>query len=299
MSESADPSPPTGENVVESSGHEAVKRRRSGRKWWLLLLLVVVAAGYWWMRHPQPDAVRQFEISTATMPSASVSVDVFLPPTEVREAPLPAVIVLHGVEGTSPFYRGFHLTNARQIADAGYAVYLVHYFDPHAYSDLLYLKGQELDTERIDEHIYGAKRADREAWEQCAFQAVQWVGEQPEVDGDNVFLLGYSLGGCVAISCAERCAQLERQPLRGLVVNFACQFRDMELTATLPDTQMHHGANDSVVLPEWMAETARRMQACGTRVDSHVYAGQEHTLTGTAAELCRQRTHDFLQGLIR
>jgi len=136
-----------GQSVVEGSSDPAVPpQRRSRRKRWLLLLLAVVAVGYWWIRPPQPDAVRQFEVSTATMPPASVSVDVFLPPVDVREGPLPAVIVLHGVEGTSPFYRGFHLTNARQIANEGYAVYLVHYFDPHEYSDLLYLKGQELDT---------------------------------------------------------------------------------------------------------------------------------------------------------
>lgn len=264
------------------------------------MVLVTVGAAVWWLQNPRPDEVRSIQVTNADFGVSSVAIECFFPsaPRESKSK-LPTILIFHGVEGTS-YYRNFHLTNARRIADEGYAVALVHYFDPLPYKNLVYLKNGTLDRDRIEEHIYGEQRADRGCWVDVAVQAIDWVTKQPEMDSEKVFLMGYSLGGCVALSCADRCSRDSDLPeIRGLVVNFASRFRDVEISAKMPATQFHHGADDEVIPEPWMRQTADEMKELGSHVEVNVYQNQQHTLDDKSGEICRQRTQEFLAGLLR
>lgn len=277
-------------------------QRVSPRAWTVMgILIVSVALVVWWFRNPRPDDVRSFAVATAGATATPVTAECFFPPGyETSKGNLPTVVILHGVEGTS-YYRSFHLTNARKIADEGYAVVLVHYFDPLPYSDLAYLKSDySLDTEKVEEHIYGDQIADRRCWEDVAVESIKWAADQPEMDSEKLFLVGYSLGGCVALSCADRCSRETQLPsLKGIVVNFASRFRDVELSASLPATQFHHGQDDDVIQVDLMQQTADEMKANGTDVDVNIYPDQEHILDDACGKICRQRTHEFLFRLLQ
>lgn len=73
----------------------------------------------------------------------------------------------------------------------------------------------------------------------------------------------------------------------------------MELAANLPPTQFHHGQDDPVIPVSWMQKTADEMKAKGIHVNVNIYPDQPHTLDKKSGDACRQRTHEFLLGLLQ
>ena len=276
---------------------EKLPNRRK-RKWlWVLATLPLVALAVYWLTSPRPDAVRTFELEVAGGKKCDVTVDCFFPESADHPEPTPTVVLLHGVEGTS-YYRRDHLSNARRLADQGFAVLLVHYFDPLNYKDLVYLKGGELDKTKVEQHIYGDQKSDRELWTKTIAASLSWAETQPEVDAERMFLLGYSLGGCLALSYANECGQNSENIVpRGVVVNFGARFLDVSLEGTLPPMQFHHGKEDKVIEVNHLEETVAELDSIGADTQCFVYPGQEHIITGEAANLCRTRTFEFLERL--
>lgn len=278
---------------------------RRMRNWWpwiggvAAITAVVFAAG--WVTYPRPDVVRTFYAEPHVWGSyprpPKIQVDCFFPRGQsTGDKPLPAVILLHGVEGTS-YYRRLHLNNARQIADEGYAVFFVHYFDPLPYHDLVYLDGRgELDKAKVEEHMYGSRKAERQVWIDACAQAVRWVAEQPETASDQIAIIGYSLGGFVALSAADQCVNREDLPDPCcVVVNSGSRFKDIALSDKMPPLQFHHGVKDKVVFIRYARGTVRDASSLGVSVSLHEYADQGHMLKGQAADDCRAITYKYLR----
>jgi dienelactone hydrolase len=126
-------------------------------------------------------SVSQSEVSFDSGGHA-IRMDCFLPSENGHR--LPSVIGLHGSGGG-------HVSMAepaRLLAGQGYAVYVLHYFD-------------RTGTTSID----GLQTIARHypAWMKTLWDAVSFVARQPQVNPEQIGLLGFSLGAYLAVSAAS------------------------------------------------------------------------------------------------
>ena len=109
-----------------------------------------------------------------------IRLDCFLPSRNGQR--FPAVIGLHGSGGG-------HATMAEPanlLAEQGFAVYVLHYFDRTGTT--------EADRETIFRHF--------PIWMKTLWDAVSLVARQPQVDPKRIGLLGFSLGAYLSLSHA-------------------------------------------------------------------------------------------------
>lgn len=168
----------------------------------------------------------------------------------------PAVLLLHGADGPGERYRAA----ARQVASAGYAVFLVHYLDR---------TGERRAS-------YGTIHQNLPAWSETVGDAITYVSRQPGVDAGRIGLFGVSLGGGLALTTA---AQDRR--VRAVIDYFG--FAPNSLGgARLPPTLVLHGDADRIV-PVSNAYTIQGiLRAQGTPHEVIVYPGEGHGFSGSA-----------------
>ena len=110
----------------------------------------------------------------------SIRLDCFLPENNGHR--LPAVIALYGSGGG-------HVRMAEPaslLAAQGFAVYVLHYFDRTA-------------TTEVNRHIIFRNFP---VWMKTVWDAVSFIVRQPHVDPQRVGLLGFSLGAYLSVSSA-------------------------------------------------------------------------------------------------
>ena len=88
------------------------------------------------------------------------------------DGPHPGVLVVHGSGGGGGYERRY----ARRLAHHGYAAFCVEYFDGPGRPDAL---------DAIELSYFG--------------RAVEWLADQPEVDGERLGVVGFSRGGEAAM----------------------------------------------------------------------------------------------------
>jgi carboxymethylenebutenolidase len=119
----------------------------------------------------------------------------------------PAVLLLHALDGLDCSYGLVYRCAAEKCAARGYVVVLVHYFDRTATGtkELRSLREPFLGWARGD-RIGAADRkvmADHfDAWTQAVRDAVRSIRARPNVDGGRIGLVGFSLGGFLALAAA-------------------------------------------------------------------------------------------------
>src|SRR5271170_6936944 len=111
-----------------------------------------------------------------------IGLDCFLPNANGQR--FPAVIGLHGSGGG----HASMADPASLLAEQGFAVYVLHYFD-------------RTGTTEID----GLQTIFRHypAWMKTLWDAVSFVAAQPQVDPERIGLLGFSLGAYLSLSAAS------------------------------------------------------------------------------------------------
>jgi carboxymethylenebutenolidase len=202
-----------------------------------------------------------------------VRVDRFLP---VSDKQFPAVIALHGSGGMR---ESFTDQPARMLAASGYAVFLLHYFE-------------RTGTSYAHESSTRANFAD---WMGAISDAMAYVLDWSRVERDRIALIGFSLGGYLALSVGSR------DPRVKAVVEF-CGGLPEELaheTAQMPPTLILHGeVDDRVPVAE-----ARRVEALMKRTNSayeiKLYPGVGHFFSGLTMVDAAQRTLAFLNRHLR
>src|SRR5262249_8626572 len=128
-------------------------------------------------------------------------------PAQAGKCPL--LVTLHAVDGADGECSKPYHAAARLYAEQGYVVYLVHYFDRTGaarkdvagYRELFvnYFRGQEPRAEDLKRI-----KALSDAWVEVVCDAVKFARAEPGVDGERVALVGFSLGGCLALAAAAR-----------------------------------------------------------------------------------------------
>ncbi|MFB3915322.1 MAG: dienelactone hydrolase family protein [Terriglobales bacterium] len=202
-----------------------------------------------------------------TSDDKQITVERFFP---LGAGPFPAVIALHGSGGL----RGFAEEPARLLAARGFAVFVLHYFD-------------RTGTNWADERSI---RKHFPLWMKAISDAVTYVGHQRQVDASRTALLGFSLGGYLALAVASQDPRV-----RAVVEFFGGIPEELSNTRQMPPTLILHGDADHIVPISEARNVEKLLQRIGTPYEIKVYPGAGHVFTAPLMLDAGLRTLRFLQ----
>jgi carboxymethylenebutenolidase len=199
----------------------------------------------------------------------SIRLDAYFPDTHQGDK-VPAIIALHGAGGGVSGMERY----AGMLAAEGFAVYLLHYFDRT-----------------------GLESADRTTivrkfplWMKTLWDAISFVEMQPQVDGERIALLGFSLGAylSLAISAIDPRVKMVIEFFGGMPkeINFFMR--------RLCPVLILHGEADSTVPVEEAYKLQKLLEKKRIPYEMKIYPGAGH---GFEAEIWRDAARRSLQFL--
>ena len=204
----------------------------------------------------------------------------------------PAVVVVYGTRGmNSPFgelIRGF----ATKLAASGCTALIPNYFEVTRTKPSTDVDG--------DMAVMAAVQPHRDQWVATLGDCLGSAAARSDVRADRLGLLGFSLGGHLAL----RAAKMPSGAAVRAAVSFFAPINQVPFGGIggdvdkLPPLQIHHGKKDGP--PVWPAESlALETLLIGARkvkdrdYEIYFYEGQGHGFTGQAAVTSEKRTVDF------
>jgi carboxymethylenebutenolidase len=184
----------------------------------------------------------------------------------------PALLVLHGSSGPVSSFIG---NQAQYLADLGYVVYFVHYFDRTGTS---YATPSLIHTHFAD-------------WMETVTGAIEHAVADPKVDSSQIGLLGVSLGGYLALAVASRDPRIVA--VVSLMGGMPDYFADR--TKRMPATLLLHGDADSMVPVAEAFKTERMLKSLGAKYEMKIYPNQGHRFDAFAQMDALARILKFLQ----
>ncbi len=215
----------------------------------------------------QPDVERSTD--TFTSAGKKVRIERFLPAGEEAH---PAVIALHGSTGMEDVFSD---RPARLLAAQGYAVFLLHYFDRTGTTEPT---AQEMRTLFPD-------------WMAAVGDAITYANDLAEVEKDCTALVGFSLGGYLALAMAAT------DPRVKAVIDF-CGGMPEELIATnpkLPPTLILHGEEDRSIPVSEAHRVKQLADRTGSICEMKLYPGEGHYLSTVTMIEAAGRVPEFLR----
>jgi dienelactone hydrolase len=184
---------------------------------------------------------------------------------------LPAVIALHGAGGG---VAGMD-KSAALLAEQGFAVYVLHYFD-------------RTDTSYADKHTI---LRNFPSWMKTLWDAISFVEKQPIVDPQRIALLGFSLGAYLSLANASIDGRVK------VVVEFFGGLpREMKLfMRRLCPTLILHGEADPTVPVSEAHNLQRLLEEKGIPHEMKIYPGAGHGFDNEVWRDAGLRTLQFLQ----
>ena len=201
-------------------------------------------------------------------PPTTAQGQLFLPQGASAQAPVPAVVILHGASGVQSVRE---LTYARQFAGQGIAALVIDVFAARRDRATSFIS-------RLLEITEAMFLADAHA-------GLAHLDALPEVDGGRVALIGFSYGGMVTTyaayaQVAER--YLPDGPRFAAHVAFyaPCIARFEDSRATGAPLLMLYGGRDAIIDPERCAQVAEEIEGGGGQVETVVYPEAVHQWDG-------------------
>ncbi len=183
----------------------------------------------------------------------------------------PAVIALHGSGGG----HASMAAPASLLAEQGFAVYVLHYFDRTGTTEI-----DGLQT--IFRHF--------PAWMKTLWDAVSFVARQSQVDAQRIGLLGFSLGAYLALSAAAIDSRIQ-----AVVEYFGGMPKEMKLFARrLCPVLILHGEQDKTVPIEEAYHLQQLLEKKRIAYEMQIYPGVGHGFSGEVWRDAGQRTLAFL-----
>ncbi len=195
----------------------------------------------------------------------------------VGPTPHPMVFLLHGADGLPG--RGLpYRSMAARLAGHGYRTYLPHYYDatdgggrPNPLNPLNFA-----------------------AWLEAITEGIAHVAQQQETGPGPVGLIGFSLGGYLAVAAGSM------NPHVTAVVECCGGAADLFLRPeTTPPVLILHGGADPVVPVSEAHRLEAMLKRYGRPYEMWIYPGRGHQLTGPDFEDALRRTRDFLARHLR
>jgi len=193
------------------------------------------------------------------------------PGAAVASERFPAVIGLHGSGGG----HASMAVPASMLAEQGFAVYVLHYFDRTGTAEI-----DGLQT--IFRHF--------PAWMKTLWDAVSFVARQPQVDPQRIGLLGFSLGAYLALSAAGIDSRIQ-----AVVEYFGGMPKEMKLFARrLCPVLILHGEQDKTVPVEEAYHLQQLLKKKHMAYEIQIYPEVGHGFSGEVWRDASLRTLAFL-----
>jgi len=184
----------------------------------------------------------------------------------------PAVIALHGSGGG----HASMAAPASLLAEQGFAVYVLHYFDRTGTTEI-----DGLQT--IFRHF--------PAWMKTLWDAVSFVARQPQVEAERIGLLGFSLGAYLALSAAAIDSRIQ-----AVVEYFGGMPKEMKLFARrLCPVLILHGEQDQTVPVEEAYQLQQLLEKKHMAYEMQIYPDVGHGFSGEVWRDAGLRTQLFLE----
>ena len=201
----------------------------------------------------------------------TISLEPFRP---AGAGPFPAVVIAYGTRGmTDPFGKGIR-DFATALAAHGIYVAIPNYLER--------TKTAPSSNAAGDAAVIEAFLAHRDEWIETLGDGVAHVSKLPDVQGGHVGLLGFSMGGHLAL----RLAKAKGTPSLRAVVEFFAPITQLPFQGLgsgldqLSHLQIHHGEADRIVSVNQSHQLESLLiaagQVKGRDFESHYYAGEDH-----------------------
>ncbi|MFC3225863.1 dienelactone hydrolase family protein [Marinibaculum pumilum] len=193
----------------------------------------------------------------------------FLPDGASADAPVPAVVMLHGAGGIQG---AREMTYGAQFADMGIAALVIDVFGAR----------RDIATGFVNRLI----NITESAMVTDAYAALDWLDAQPEVDADRVVLIGFSYGAMSTVFAAyDQVADLFAGPgdprFAGHIAFYGpciARFRDARTTGA--PVLFLSGGRDAIVDQDRCSEIQDDLRRGGSRVENIVYPEGMHQWDG-------------------
>ena len=186
----------------------------------------------------------------------------------------PGMLVLHGSMGAGSYWLGRF---APTLNGLGIAAYAPRY---------LQKTGSWIATSK---KIYDGKHFP--AWLTAARDAVSYVAERPSIDAKRIGVLGFSLGGYLAMALAAQ------EPRIRAVIALSGGLPpgwENEVSTGMAPVLLLHGTNDAVVPVAEAYRAERLLKERGVVCELEVFPGERHWITGKAQAKLLARCAAFL-----
>ncbi len=197
----------------------------------------------------------------------SVTVEQFLPaaPGKYR-----TVIALHGSGGIR---EGWSTQPATLMAGQGYSVFLLHFFE-------------RTGTVRAD---YETTHRHFPDWMRTIGDAITFAAQNPSVDANRIGLLGFSLGGFLALAVASVDPRV-----KAVVEFFGGLPEELQGVPKMPPVLIVHGEEDRVVPVSEAVKLQQLLERTGSPYEMKLYPGAGHVLNGMQFMDAGRRAVQFL-----
>ena len=213
--------------------------------------------------------------STEVFQSAGkpIRLDAYLP--ETPDAPVPAVIALHGAGGNISGMEGY----ASMLAAQGFAVYLLHYFDRTG--------TQSVDLKSMKQNF--------PLWMKTLWDAISFIETQPHVDRERIALLGFSLGAYLSLANSAIDPRV-----KAVVEFFGGMPKEMKLfMRRLCPVLILHGEADPTVPVEEAYQLQKLLEKKGIAYEIKIYPGVGHAFESEIWRDAGLRSLRFLQKYLK
>jgi carboxymethylenebutenolidase len=204
----------------------------------------------------------------------SIGIVIYEPATPGK---YPAIVILHGSNGpVSDFVGGY----AQQLANQGFVIALVHYFDR---------------THTAPYPSFSMMEKNFPLWTEAVRDGITYLDQNPRVEKGRVGLLGISLGGFLSTAVSNA------DPRVKAVVNVSGGIPEQVAKAAkkMAPTLILHGDADRTVPVAQAYELEAVLKRTGTPFEIEIYPGEGHTFHGEAQFDAMTRSFSFLDEHLR
>ena len=215
-------------------------------------------------------------------------------PAQPTATPRPAVVMLHGVDGMETGSGTRIREFATRLADQGYLVLVPHYFGKADRSETLPW------PKLMDRRVKAVK-----TYVPRVAAAVEYATQQPDAQADTLGLIGFSMGGGLAVAYAE---SVPAGKVAAVVDYFGYIFDPAlyQNAGKLPPTLVFHNQNDLVVKVKNSQDLVAALVQHQVPHDSKIYNEQNplklnhpFAVGGAAATDSYGRTITWLQTYLK